>query len=126
MSFERYFRKTSDGEISFLELRTTHEPNIARNGNQGSIRAYSFFMPVLVTGRIGALLSTFFRIPALRAWNQKSPVLRGGKPVLLFPIGRQIAVQMGWSRAKTGKRPVMGVSGFRAGLLSLLGKTGEI
>ncbi len=38
----------------------------------------------------------------------------------------------GWDRfseaggRKKGKRPVLGVSGFRVGLLSLLGKTGEI
>jgi hypothetical protein len=113
MSFERYFRKTSDGETSFLDLRTTHDPNIARNGNLGSIQAYSLFGRFLVTGLIGALLSTFFRIPVIRAWNQKSPVLRGGKPALLFPIGWQIAVQMGWSRGKGKRRAVLGMAVFR-------------
>ena len=71
MSFERYFRRTSDGEISFLELQTTPERNIARNGNLGSIRAYSLFGRFLVTGLIGAFLITFFRIPIIRVWNQK-------------------------------------------------------
>jgi len=33
----------------------------------------------------------------------KSPILRGGKPALLFPFGWQIAVQMGWSRGKQEK-----------------------
>jgi hypothetical protein len=65
-------------------------------------------MPVLVNGLIGALLSTYFRIPVIRAWNQKYPILRGGKPVLLFPFGWQIAVQMGWSRGKTGKKACFG------------------
>jgi hypothetical protein len=66
----------------------------------------------LVTGLIGALLSTFFRIQSIRAWNPKSPVLRGGKPTLLFPFGWQIVFQMGWSRGKPGKRPVIGVGGL--------------
>jgi hypothetical protein len=98
---------TSDGEISFLDLRTALDPNIARNGNQGSILAYSRFGRFLVTGLIGALLITFFRIPVIRAWNQKSPIFWGGKPALLFPIGWQIVFQMGWSREKTGKRPFL-------------------
>jgi hypothetical protein len=54
----------------------------------------------LVTGLIGAFLSTFFRIPGVRAGNQKSPVLRGGKPALLFPFGWQIVFEMGWSMRK--------------------------
>jgi hypothetical protein len=41
--------------------------------------------------------------------------LRGEKPVLLFPIGWQIAVQMGWSRGKVGK----------TGIRDLFGKNGE-
>jgi hypothetical protein len=82
-------------------------PNQAQNGNQGSILAYSLFGRFMVTGLIGALLIIFFRIPAIRTWNPKSPFLRGGKPALLFPFGWQIAVQMGWSRGKTGKRGVL-------------------
>jgi hypothetical protein len=108
ISFKRYFRRTSDGETSFLELLLSIVLNLAQNGNQGSILTYSLFGQFLVTGLIGAFLITFFRIPGIRAWNQKSPVLRGGKPALLFPIGWQIAVQMGWSRGKVGKRPVLG------------------
>jgi hypothetical protein len=38
--------------------------------------------------------------------------LLGGKPALLFPFGWQIAVQMGWSKRKTGKRPVLGIWNF--------------
>jgi predicted benzoate:H+ symporter BenE len=76
----------------FLDLLFPYVSNQSQNGNQGSILAYSLFGRFLVTGLIGALLSTFFQIPVIRAWNPKSPVLRGGKPVLLFPIGWQIAV----------------------------------
>jgi len=39
--------------------------------------------------------------------------LRGGKPALVFPIGWQIAVQMGWSRGKGNRTPVLGVGFFR-------------
>jgi hypothetical protein len=83
-----------------LELLFSTVLNLAQNGNQGSILAYSLFGRFMVTGLIGALLIIFFRIPGIRAWNQKSPVLRGGKPALLFPFGWQIAVQMGWSIGK--------------------------
>ena len=112
MSSGRYFRRTSDGEISFLELLFSIVLNLAQNGNLGSIWAYSCFRPVLVTGPFGAHLSTFFRIPCIWAWNQKSPVLWGGKPVLLFPIGRHIAVQTGWSRGKGKRTPVLEGSWF--------------
>lgn len=44
-----------DGGITFLDLRSTHVPDIARNGNQASIMAYSMFSQFWVTGRIGAL-----------------------------------------------------------------------
>ena len=87
--------------------------NRAQNGNQGSIWAYSLFGRFLVTGLIGAFLITFFRIPCIRAWNQKSPILRGGKPALLVPFGWQIAVQMGWSRQKWKRTPLLGVGVFR-------------
>jgi hypothetical protein len=63
----------------------------------------------MVTGLIGALLTPYFQIPGIQDRNPKSPVLLGEKPALLFPIGWQIAVQMGWSRGKTGKRPVLGI-----------------
>ena len=36
MASGRYVRMTSDGENSFPDLRTTYEPNTARNGNLGS------------------------------------------------------------------------------------------
>jgi len=74
--------------------------NKAQNGNQSSIRAYSLFGRFLVTCLIGAFLDPYSRIPAIRVWNPKSPVLREEKPALLFPFGWQIAVQMGWSRGK--------------------------
>jgi len=35
-------------------------------------------------------------------------MLRGGKPALLFPIGWQIVVQMGWSRGKWKRTPLLG------------------
>jgi hypothetical protein len=34
------FRRTSDGEISFLDLRIAYDPDIARNGNRVSKWAY--------------------------------------------------------------------------------------
>ncbi len=34
------FRRTSDGEHSFLDLRITYDPDIARNGNRESKWAY--------------------------------------------------------------------------------------
>jgi hypothetical protein len=82
---------------------------MAQNSNPGSIWAYSFFRPVLVTGLIEALLTQYFQILAIRAGNPKSPMLRGGKPALLFPIGWQIDVQMGWSRGKGKRRAVLGI-----------------
>jgi hypothetical protein len=56
---------------------------------------YLLFGRILVTGLIGAVLIAFFQIMGILARNPKSPVLRGGKPALLFPIGWQIAVQVG-------------------------------
>jgi hypothetical protein len=92
----------------FLDILSLKVPNRAQNGNQGSIRKYSLFGRLTVTGLIGASLSTFFRIPGIRDWNPKSPVLRGGKPALLFPIGWQIVFEMGWSKGKGKRRPVFG------------------
>jgi hypothetical protein len=88
----------------FSDLPFSHISNKAQNSNQDSIQAYSLFGRFLVTGLIGALLTPYFQISCIRAWNPKSPVLRGGKPALLFPFGWQITVQMGWSRGKTGKK----------------------
>jgi hypothetical protein len=83
-------------------MRTSHVPKNARNGNQGSILAYSIFGQFLATGLIAAFLIPFFQIPVIRAWNQKSPILPGEKPALLFPFGWQIVFQMGrsWERKK--------------------------
>jgi hypothetical protein len=83
--------------------------NKAQNGNQGSILVYSLFGRFLVTGLIEALLTQYFQILAIRAWNPKSPMLRGKKPALLFPFGGQIAVQTGWSRGKGKRRAVLGI-----------------
>jgi hypothetical protein len=78
-------------------------PKKTQNDNQGSILAYSLFGQFLVTGRIGALLTPYFRITDIWAWNPKSPIFRGGKPALIFPFGWQIIFEMGLSRGKTGK-----------------------
>jgi hypothetical protein len=58
-------------------------------------------------------LTPYFQIPGIRAWNQKLPIFRGGKPALIFPIGGQIAVQMCWSRGKGKRTPLVGVVVFR-------------
>ena len=71
MASGHYLRGTSDGEISFPDLRTAYEPDIARNSNLSSIRAYSLFGRFLVTGLIGGFLITFFPIPGIRAGNKK-------------------------------------------------------
>ncbi len=62
MSSGCYVRKTSDGEHSFLDLQTTHDPNIARNGNLGSKWAYFILAWHFLTGLNGAVLGMFFRI----------------------------------------------------------------
>ena len=72
--------------------------NIAWNGNQGSNRAYHFFRGIPVTGLIGALFALFFRIMEDLAPKARQGAETGGKPALLFPIGRRIVSQMAWSR----------------------------
>ncbi len=94
----------------FPDLLSPGLSNIAQNGNQGSILAYSFPGRLTVTGLIGALLTPYFRITDIRAWNPKSPILRGEKPALLFPFGWQIAVYLGWS--KETKKACFGSEGF--------------
>ncbi|MDD1698907.1 MAG: hypothetical protein LUQ36_11130 [Methanoregula sp.] len=96
--------------------------NKAQNGNKGSILAYSLFGRFMVTGLIGALLTSYFQIPGIWAWNPKSPILRGGPPALLFPFGWQIVVQMGRSREKKGKRPVLRAGFFRDQVLGCCGE----
>ena len=87
--FDRYgrVRKTA---ILLLALLVPHVSKKAQNGNQGAIQVYSIFRQVPVTGLIGAFLITFFRILNGRAQNPKYTILTGGKPALLFPIGRRI------------------------------------
>jgi len=81
---------------------------MAQNSNLGSIWAYSFFRPVLVTGLIEALLTQYFQKRAIRAWNPKSPDLRGEKPALLFVLaGRSLFRWAGVGG--NGKRPVVGI-----------------
>ena len=84
----------------FPDLLSPNVSNQAQNGNQGSILAHSLFGRFLVTGLIGALLITFFPIPAIMTWNPISPILRGGKSALLFPFGWQIVFERGWSKGK--------------------------
>ena len=69
MSSGGYVRKTSDGEISFPDLRTTCDPNIARNDNLGLIRAYFVLTQSFLTGLNGAFLGMFFRICDYWAYN---------------------------------------------------------
>ena len=62
----------------FLDRLFQNMSNEAQNGNKGSILAYSLFGRFMVTGLIGALLTSYFQIPGIWAWNPKSPILRGG------------------------------------------------
>jgi predicted benzoate:H+ symporter BenE len=55
----------------FLDLLFPHVLKQAQNGNRDSILAYSLFGRFLATGLIGALLTPYFQIPRIRAWNQK-------------------------------------------------------
>jgi hypothetical protein len=73
-----------------LALLVPHIPKEAQNGNQDAIQVYSIFRQVPVTGLIEAFLIKFFRILNVRAQKQKYTILTGGKPALLFPIGRRI------------------------------------
>jgi hypothetical protein len=67
----RYFQRTSDGEISFLDLRITHDPDIARNGNWGSKWAYFVLAQSFLTGLNGAFLGMFSRSCEYWAYNQE-------------------------------------------------------
>ena len=88
----------SDGEHSFLDLRPPHYSNIARNGNRDSKQSYFISRLLPVTGLNGALLIPFFWITDIWDRNPKSPILRGGKPTLIFPFGWRIAVHLGFGR----------------------------
>ena len=46
----------------FLDLLLPHVPNMAQNGNQDLIWAYSVFRQIPVTGLIEAFLITYFQI----------------------------------------------------------------
>jgi hypothetical protein len=54
-----------------LDLRTTHDTDIARNGNLGSKWAYIVLARSFLTGLNGAFLGMFFRIGDDRAYNQE-------------------------------------------------------
>jgi hypothetical protein len=62
---------TSDGEVSFLDLRTTHDPDIARNGNRGSKMAHFGLAQSFLTGLNGAFLVMVFRMCDYLAYNQE-------------------------------------------------------
>ena len=49
-------------KITFLDLQTTHDPNIARNRNLGSRVAYFVLAWHFLTGLNGAFLVMVFRI----------------------------------------------------------------
>jgi hypothetical protein len=94
----RYFRRASDGEISFLDLRTTLDPNIARKSNLGLKWAYFVLVQSFLTGLNGAFLGIFFRICDYWAYNQEWAVFRAGKPACLNLFGWRIVFRMGWWR----------------------------
>jgi hypothetical protein len=54
-----------------LDLRTAHDPDIARNGNQGLKQAYFVLAQSFLTGQNGAFLIMFFRICDYWAYNQE-------------------------------------------------------
>ena len=87
--------------IPVLGLMSPHYSNIARNDNRGSNRAYHFFRGIPATGLIGACFVLFFRITGDCALNPEQGMETGGKPALLFPIGRRIVSEMAWSRWKS-------------------------
>jgi len=87
--------------IPVLGLMSPHYSNIARNNNRGSNRAYHFFRGIPATGLIGACFALFFRITGDCALNPEQGMETGGKPALLFPIGRRIVSEMAWSRWKS-------------------------
>ena len=73
-------------------MRSPPVPNKAQNGNQDANCVYFLFGRIRATGLIGAYLITIFRILNVQAQNPEYTVLTGGKPVLLFPIGRRISL----------------------------------
>jgi hypothetical protein len=54
-----------------LDLRITHDPDIVRNGNQGSKWAYFVLAQVFLTGLNGAYLMMFLLICDFWAYNQE-------------------------------------------------------
>jgi hypothetical protein len=79
----------------FFDLIIPHVRKMAQNDNPGSILPYQVSGRVPVTGLIRVLLIAFSRITDFRDQNRKQPVLPGGKPALLFPIGWRIVPAMG-------------------------------
>jgi len=61
----------------FLDINPPHFSNIARIGNQGSIRAYLSFGGVPVTGLNRGFLESCFRITDYPALNTERRVVRG-------------------------------------------------
>ena len=81
----------------FFGLYFLHFPDIARNGNLGSIWAYLSFDGIPVTGLIEGFWKVYFRIADYPAPNLKPGKLWWEKPALLFPIEGAIVSRMGCS-----------------------------
>ena len=64
-------------EIPFFGQYFLHFPDIARNGNQGSIRAYHSFGGVPVTGLNRGFLESCFRITDYPVLNAERRIVRG-------------------------------------------------
>jgi hypothetical protein len=60
-----------DGETLFPDIHTSHIPNNAQNGNQGSKWGYFSHHRIFVTGLNGAVLVMFFRISSKWAQNRQ-------------------------------------------------------
>jgi len=103
--------RASDDEISFLDLRTTHVPKNARNGNQGSEWGCPLLARLLVTGLIGPLLTPYFLDYDIQARNPKSSIFRGENPALIFPFGGHIGASDGLGEGNE-KKACFGGGGF--------------
>jgi hypothetical protein len=65
------FLQTSDGEHYFPDLETPHDPNSARNGNQGLKQGYFIFRLFPITSLNGHFWPPCFRITDILAGNPK-------------------------------------------------------
>ncbi len=93
----------------FFGHKLSHLHKRAQNGNLDSILAYSIFRPFQATGLIGAFLIAIFRIPAIRAYNTRLPVLLAEKPALLFPFSWQIFCSISHNYRLRKRTPVLNV-----------------